>query len=220
MGPLAFTVGDFVSAPGDLIVTATSSDQALISDANIVLGGSDAQRTITLTPVQDALGAATITVTVDDGQNTASVQFTITISATISSSRPSPETKAASKRHGCIRNNMMWPCSLISACPNPSPDYNHAMLIAACTIQLTLYGASSLKDKRQILKSILSRLPRQFNVAVAEVDHQDVWQSAVISIVTVGNDAGHLHSTLEHAVAWIERQRPDAPIADYSIEFR
>ena len=94
------------------------------------------------------------------------------------------------------------------------------MLIAACTVELTLYGVESLKDKRQILKSILARLPRQYNVAVAEVDHQDLWQSAVICIVTVGNDAGHLHSVLEHAVTWIERHRPDAPIADYTIEFR
>jgi len=94
------------------------------------------------------------------------------------------------------------------------------MHIATCTVQLSLYGVDSLKVKRRILKSILARLPRQFNVAVAEIDHQDLWHSAVICIVTVGNDAGRLHSTLERAVAFIERQRPDAPIADYSIEFR
>ena len=94
------------------------------------------------------------------------------------------------------------------------------MIIATCTIHLSLYGVDSLKGKRRILKSILSRLPRQFNVAVAEIDHQDVWQSAVITLVTVGNDPGHLHSVLEKAVAWIEQSRPDVPIDDYSIEFR
>jgi uncharacterized protein YlxP (DUF503 family) len=94
------------------------------------------------------------------------------------------------------------------------------MIIATCTIQLSLFGVNSLKGKRRILKSILSRLPRQFNVAVAEIDHQDLWQSAVIGLVTVGNDAGHLHSVLEKAVAWIEQSRPDVPIDDYSIEFR
>lgn len=92
------------------------------------------------------------------------------------------------------------------------------MVVATCTIRLGLYSALSLKDKRQIVKSILARLPQQFNVAVAEVDHQDVWQTAVISLVTVGNDAAHLHSTLEHAVAWLEQQRPDVPIEDYVIE--
>jgi uncharacterized protein YlxP (DUF503 family) len=92
------------------------------------------------------------------------------------------------------------------------------MFVATCTIQLTLAGCDSLKAKRRVLKSILSRLPRHFNVAVAEVDHQDVWHSAVIGVVTVGNDAGYLHGLLEHAVAWIEHARPDAPIADYAIE--
>jgi uncharacterized protein len=92
------------------------------------------------------------------------------------------------------------------------------MVIATCTIRLGLYSAFSLKAKRQIVKSILARLPRQFNVAVAEVDHQDVWQTAVIGLVTVGNDAGHLHSVLEHAVAWLAEQRPDVPVEDYTIE--
>ncbi|HSM58453.1 MAG TPA: DUF503 domain-containing protein [Candidatus Sulfomarinibacteraceae bacterium] len=94
------------------------------------------------------------------------------------------------------------------------------MIVATCTIQLSLFGVSSLKGKRRILKSIMTRLPRQFNVAVAEVDHQDVWQSAVICLATVGNDAGHLHSVLEKAVAWIEDARPDVPIETYSIELR
>jgi uncharacterized protein YlxP (DUF503 family) len=92
------------------------------------------------------------------------------------------------------------------------------MVIASCTIRLGLYDVFSLKDKRQIVKSVLARLPRQFNVAVAEVDHQDVWQTAVIGLVTVGNDARHLQSVLESAVAWLAEQRPDAPIEDYVIE--
>lgn len=93
------------------------------------------------------------------------------------------------------------------------------MHVATCVITLQLYGVDSLKDKRRILKSILTRLPRQFNVAVAEVDCHDSWQTAVISIVTVGNDAGHLHSRLEKAVAWIEQNGRDALIERYSIEF-
>ena len=109
---------------------------------------------------------------------------------------------------------------LLRACQIGPVMDNQRMFVATCTIQLSLYGVDSLKEKRSILKSILSRLPRQFNVAVAEVDHQDSWQSAVIGVVTLGNDAGHVHSVLERAVAWIERQRPDVPIYDYAIEFR
>ena len=93
------------------------------------------------------------------------------------------------------------------------------MHVATCVIRLNLEGVYSLKEKRRILKPILTRLPRQFNVAAAEVDYQDVWQTAVIALVTVGNDSGYLHGLMEKAVAWIEHTRPDVPIDDYMIEF-
>jgi uncharacterized protein YlxP (DUF503 family) len=92
------------------------------------------------------------------------------------------------------------------------------MIIASCVITLQLEAVFSLKEKRRILKSILNRLPQKFNVAVAEVDHQDVWGTAVIALVMVGNDAARLHSQLPKAVTWLEQQRPDVPIADYEIE--
>ncbi len=94
------------------------------------------------------------------------------------------------------------------------------MYVASCTIKLNLNGVHSLKDKRRILKSILARVTRQFNLAAAEVDCQDVWQTAVIALVSVGNDAGYLHGMMEKAVAWIEQTRPDVPIDEYAIEFR
>lgn len=100
---------------------------------------------------------------------------------------------------------------------SPMADYH--MHIASCTVELELYGIESLKDKRQILKSLLTRLPRQFNLAVAEIGHHNAYNSAIICLVTVGNDPGRLHSTLERAIAFIERQRPDVPIADYTISF-
>jgi hypothetical protein len=94
------------------------------------------------------------------------------------------------------------------------------MHIATCVITLQLYGVDSLKAKRSLIKPLLSRLPRHFNVAVAEIDSQDVWQTAVIALVTVGVDNGHLHSKLEKMVSWIESNRPDLVIESYSIEFR
>ncbi len=92
--------------------------------------------------------------------------------------------------------------------------------IATCIIQLNLTGVRSLKEKRRIVKSIRSRLPRQFNVAVAEIDEHDIWQTAVIGLVTIGNDAAYLHGLMEKSVAWLERTRPDVPVDDYMIEFR
>ena len=94
------------------------------------------------------------------------------------------------------------------------------MHIATCVITLQLFGVDSLKAKRGLVKSLLSRLPNHFNVAVAEVDCHDVWQTAVIALVTVGVDGGLLHSRLEKMVSWIENNRPDLVIETYSIEFR
>ena len=93
------------------------------------------------------------------------------------------------------------------------------MHVAICQVTLQLFGVSSLKEKRRILKPVLTRLPRHFNVAVAEVEYQDKWQSSVICFATVGNDRAYLHGLLEKAVAWIEQNRVDATIESYSIEF-
>jgi len=92
------------------------------------------------------------------------------------------------------------------------------MHIATCVITLQLFGTDSLKAKRSILKSLIARLPKQFNVAIAEVDHHDSWHTAVIALATVGNDPGYVHGLMEKAVAWIEQNRPDIVIEQYSIE--
>ena len=79
---LAFTVGDAETAVGNLMVTATSSDTALIPDANLMLGGSDANRTITVTPAAGQTGTATITVMVtDEGGLAATDTFVVTVNA-------------------------------------------------------------------------------------------------------------------------------------------
>lgn len=94
------------------------------------------------------------------------------------------------------------------------------MLVATCVVKLNLNGVRSLKEKRRILKSILARLAREFNLAVAEVDCHDLWQTAVIGMVSVGNSEGYLHGMMEKAVNWIQNNRPDVPIDAYTIEFR
>lgn len=84
LGPVSVTVGDAETAASSLTVTAASDDQALVPDANITLGGSDASRTIEVAPAANESGTATITVTVDDGSgsnNTASESFVLTVTA-------------------------------------------------------------------------------------------------------------------------------------------
>ena len=94
------------------------------------------------------------------------------------------------------------------------------MVIAACRIRLHLPGTLSLKEKRGRLKPLLARLPREFNLAAAETDLQDVWQTAEIGLVTISTDAGRVQSLLEKSVRWIERHAPDVEVVDYQIEMR
>jgi BACON domain-containing protein/Big-like domain-containing protein len=65
-GPIAFTIGDLQTAADNLVLTKNSGNQTLVPDANIVFGGSGANRTVTITPVPDQSGTATITITVED----------------------------------------------------------------------------------------------------------------------------------------------------------
>jgi hypothetical protein len=78
LGPIAFTIGD-LDVGNTLTVTGSSSDPALVPNANIVFGGSGADRTLTITPVVNLTGTASITVTVSDGLATASDTFLLTI---------------------------------------------------------------------------------------------------------------------------------------------
>lgn len=94
------------------------------------------------------------------------------------------------------------------------------MLVATCVIKLNLDGVNSLKEKRRIVKSVVTRLPQEFNVTAAEIDYHDYWQTAAIGLAAIGTDAGHLHSLLQKTVAWLEKNRPDVQIEAYSIEFR
>lgn len=70
------------------------------------------------------------------------------------------------------------------------------MVIGLLTLELHFPGARSLKDKRQALRSLETRIRNRFNVSVAEVEHQDLWQRARLAVVSVNTDHGHLDATL------------------------
>src|SRR5439155_27331323 len=82
LGPVAFTVGDVENAPSDLLVMASSSNQTLVPDANIVLGGSGANRTLSILPATNQFGTATITISVVDTNGAvASDTFVLTVNS-------------------------------------------------------------------------------------------------------------------------------------------
>ncbi|MBN1202691.1 MAG: DUF503 domain-containing protein [Anaerolineae bacterium] len=92
------------------------------------------------------------------------------------------------------------------------------MVIIAAMIDLQLPGVTSLKEKRGILKPLIARLHKTFNIAVAEVDLHDVWQSALLGVAIVSTSAAHAESKLESVLGWIERNRPDVTIVDHTFE--
>jgi uncharacterized protein YlxP (DUF503 family) len=71
-----------------------------------------------------------------------------------------------------------------------------AATIGVLTLELRLEDSHSLKDKRHVVKSLQDRLRSKFNVAVAEIDHQDLWQRSAISAVTVSSDHVHAEKVL------------------------
>jgi hypothetical protein len=93
------------------------------------------------------------------------------------------------------------------------------MVVGICRLSLALEGCASLKEKRSRIKPLLARLPKEFNLAVAEVDHQDVWGAAEIALVSVAAaDSGRMHGYLERAAEWVERHCPEVEVAGFQIE--
>ncbi len=91
-------------------------------------------------------------------------------------------------------------------------------MLATLTIHLHLPICGSLKEKRGRIKPLMSRLRREFNVSVAEMDLQDHWQEAVIGCAMIGSGRGHLEASLQTVVKWIEANWPDGMIVDEKIE--
>ena len=85
-------------------------------------------------------------------------------------------------------------------------------VIALLTIDVHIPHAQSLKDKRMIVRRLKDRLRSKFNVAVSEVDHQDLWQRSQLSVVTVGADEAYLNQMLQLALDEAERSVPECTV--------
>jgi len=92
------------------------------------------------------------------------------------------------------------------------------MPVGLLTLELHIPDARSLKDKRQILRSLKDRLRRKFNIAIAELDFHDVWQSSTIGIVTLSNAQQHVEESLQHVLAESHRILGRA-LVDHYVDF-
>ena len=92
------------------------------------------------------------------------------------------------------------------------------MHVGVCRLSLRLPGNQSLKGKRQVARSLTSRVRGKFNVAIAEVDDNELWQRLTLGITCVSNDPRHANEILSSVVHYIEETRPDLELLDYELE--
>lgn len=91
------------------------------------------------------------------------------------------------------------------------------MVIGVLELSFSIPDSTSLKAKRQVLRSIKDRLRNEFNISLAEIDHHDKWQRSSFAIVNVGAENRFVDSQLSSVVNFLKEQR-SIEILDYSIE--
>ncbi|HLJ41940.1 MAG TPA: DUF503 domain-containing protein [Candidatus Acidoferrales bacterium] len=92
------------------------------------------------------------------------------------------------------------------------------MPIGLVTLEIHIPDARSLKDKRQVLRSLKDRLRGHFNVAVAELDHQDLWQRSVVGVVGISADDQHLSQSMA-AVLEVSEQILGRDLISHEIDY-
>ncbi|MCH2508977.1 MAG: DUF503 domain-containing protein [Dehalococcoidia bacterium] len=92
------------------------------------------------------------------------------------------------------------------------------MHIGVCRIMLHLPDSASLKDKRQVARSLSARIRNTFNVAVAEVADQELWQRLTLAVCCVSTDSAHANEMVSKVVVFIEESRQDLELLDYQTE--
>lgn len=91
------------------------------------------------------------------------------------------------------------------------------MIVAAARLTLRIPGNSSLKGKRQVVRSLIEKVRHRFGVSIAEVDGHDLWQRAELGLALVGNDPKLLDSRLRQILKFMEDQHL-AEIIDSQVE--
>lgn len=95
------------------------------------------------------------------------------------------------------------------------------MPIAHLTLELRIEGAHSLKDRRQVLRSLKDRLRSGFNISVAEIDPTDLWQSATLGVVAISSSRDYLDGLMKQVEAAATRiaNNHGAEITDSFLDF-
>ena len=92
------------------------------------------------------------------------------------------------------------------------------MNVAVCRLTLNMPENGTIKDKRQVVHSLCPRVRNKFNVSIAEVGDNDLWQVATIGISCVSSDSRHAQQTIDNVLDYIRGLRLDAEIVDSEVE--
>ncbi len=136
--PIPFTIGDAETLADALTVSAASSNTNLVSTASLLFGGSGTSRTLTLKPATNAFGNSTITVTVDDGANSTSDSFVLTVKAV-----NDPPTIAAVADRTVHAGAQVWITNSANDVETPAQNLTFA-LASATAAGATVNPASGL----------------------------------------------------------------------------
>jgi uncharacterized protein YlxP (DUF503 family) len=90
--------------------------------------------------------------------------------------------------------------------------------VGICRLTLRLPQAQSLKDRRQVARSLTARIRNQFNAAVAEAGDNDLWQRLTLAVCCLSNDAAHADQMLAAVAAFVAETRPDLELLDLQTE--
>jgi len=93
------------------------------------------------------------------------------------------------------------------------------MTIGVLTIELLIPNSQSLKDKRHVIQSMIQKMKNQFNVAVAEVESQDLLQRSTLAVVSVNSSQPELNRTMDYIVNWVEKEY-DIEMIRFGVEYR
>ncbi len=91
------------------------------------------------------------------------------------------------------------------------------MIVGLCTVELHFPDAQSLKGKRKILVSLKTRLQNRFNISIAEIDENELWQKSILGIASVANETARVNQTLDHVLNDI-RTNPSLELLQSQIE--
>ncbi len=109
--------------------------------------------------------------------------------------------------------------------PHPPPAFRRrgelstflAMFVCVARVTLEIPASGSLKAKRQILRRVTDRVKARFNVSVAEVDDNELWQRAVIGLAVVGNERRHVNEQMDKILQFVDDMYV-APVVSRELE--